>query len=417
LHLVSISVVGLGSDFTLFDKIIFNLGGSVSINGQVITNFPYTDNGVSVTNSFVRYPNGEYVSWDPNNQNVHVYLPGNNYWKNVKGLCGYMDASVPYCTGSYGERCGTSEVGLNFCGATWEVSSLKRNVPNMTAPAPASGNIPAPGINIPASGNIPAPASGNIPSPASGNIPAPGNIPSPASGNIPAPALGNIPAPASGNIPSPASGNIPSPASGNNSAPEIYNTSVVSFNLTSCPHTILTTATTNICNAIFGFLKDTCPPGTQQNLLMFTTTCIYDGTALVISAYMAISGGTPITSIESFFNDIENAEKIVSTVLSQSTFNMMVSSVISAAADCFFRNITNLNETSPNFDLESFTNSYLPTCEQYCSTIDGSCVNGVCQFDLTLSEIFAKYAVSGAPSIYLLNISLVLMMIIVLIFI
>jgi len=425
-NLDSISISGTGSNFYPIGKIIVNFypsgGGSptVSVGGQSITSFPYVTNGVEVYDYYVIFPRGEIVEWDPSSANVYIFLPGNNYWKSVSGLCGHMDASVPYCTGSNGYPYGTSDLGLGICGSTWEVPSLKRSltgiVPgNDTNPSPAPGNVPAP-----ASGSVPAPASGNVPAPTSGNVPAPtsGNVPAPTSGNVPAPTSGNIPAPASGNNPAPASQNITAPSPAIIPAPETFNQTIVPFNFTGTPNTIITKATTAICNGIFGFLKDVCPKDKQENLPGYAATCIYDGTALSISAYSGISGGQPISSIESFFRDVANAEKLLSNVLSQSTFTTMVSSIKSASADCFFRNVTGLNATAPVFDVAAFTSLFVPKCAQYCGTIGGTCSGEVCQFELTLAELFSKYEESGASSIYLLNTSLVIMvMMIVSIFI
>jgi len=144
----AISVIGPAADGTLSEKIIYDSSvsgtlkvtyGGLDITSKVLEKSysPNQYSGITISSTSVSFANGESVSWDGPSGTTVISLPGGQYWKNIKGLCGYLDASIPYCT--LNPKTPQSKpvyynpgnpVALSFCASSWKLvqPNLKRSI-------------------------------------------------------------------------------------------------------------------------------------------------------------------------------------------------------------------------------------------------------------------------------------------------
>jgi len=328
----------------------------VYLGGTVIT-LPITFNGIQIYSSSynvieVYFPGGEHVRWIAS-YTVNIYLPGAQYWKNVVGLCGQLDAVNPYCISSTGKIYPTApEVPyLDYCANTWKLSSLKRSIAQNT-------NISFDNTTIPDNGTI---------------------------------FYQNTTIPDNTTIPQ------------NTTDPVGNSTSFV------VTDNFLSKAAKSICVEMFKILGDICPPETNNNLPFYESTCIYDGSALLTNRFNQISPNTDVSTlltvdVNTFIQDIQLLSE---TILDQDTYTFMVSSVNSGLHDCFFRNIT-FNVTHPEFDATAFRAS-LPGCSSYCKFPGTSCsADDQCQFSLTLEQLITLISTSGSTPTIPMNVILII---------
>jgi len=352
-YLTEISIRGTGSDGTLSQLITFDSTDlsviKVYLSGTLIS-LPKTFNGIVIDSSSynvidVFFPGGEHVTWTANSATVNIYLPGAQYWKNVIGLCGQIDAAYPYCmTASPQKLYPTMVPFLDFCANTWIVPSLKRSVLDNST-IPDNGTIFYQNTTIPDNTTV----------------------------------LENTTDPV---------GNATS-----------Y---VVSDNF-------LTKAATSICVEMFKILGDVCPPETNNNLPFYESTCIYDGSAFLTNRFNQISPNTDVSTLLNVDVNtfIQNIQLLSETILDQETYSFMVSSVNSGLHDCFFRNLT-FNVTHPEFDVNAFRNS-LPGCSSYCKFPGTSCsADDKCQLSLTLEQLITLISDSGSTPTIPMNVILII---------
>jgi len=248
--------------------------------------------GVTSSTTSVTFPGGETVHWDGVDA-VSITLPAFQYWKNVKGLCGYMDASKPYCVGSNGHQWTTNGTdvwgyltgnGLNICADSWRTNTtggLKRSIEQNSNTS--FGNETA---------------------------------------------FGNL----------------------------TYDTTPENATVFSVVDDFVTKAVTAICSPMFEALGKVCPSNYSQNLPNYQLTCIYDGAALLSYQLNQIVPTLSFDSVSDFTNSFQNLGKLAETVLTVSAFTTMVSSVQRGMEDCFFQDLT-FNETNPQFNPDAFTAS------------------------------------------------------------
>jgi len=327
----------------------------VYLGGTEITP-PMSFNGIQIDSPSsnvidVYFPGGEHVTWTAYLAVVNIYLPGAQYWKNVVGLCGQLDAANPFCITSTGKKYPAVAPYLDYCANTWKLPSLKRSIAQNT-------NISIDNTTIPDNGTI-----------FYQNTTIPDNTT----------VLENTTDPV-----------------GNSTS------FVVSDNF-------LSKAAKSICVEMFKILGDVCPPETNNNLPFYESTCIYDGSAFLTNRFNQLSPNTDVSTllnvdVTTFIQDIQLLSE---TILDQETYTFMVSSVNSGLHDCFFRNLT-FNVTHPEFDVNAFRNS-LPGCSSYCKFPGTACsADDQCQLSLTLQQLITLISDSGSTPTIPMNVILII---------
>jgi len=352
-YLIEISIRGTGSDGTLSPLIVVDATPQVYLSGTAIS-LPYTFNGIEIGYGLggidVEFPGGEHVTWIASAGEVDVYLPGAQYWKNVVGFCGQIDASSPFCIGASGKKYPATAPYLDYCANSWVISSLKRSIETQNTTIDNS-TIPDNGTIFYQNTTIP------------------------------------------------------------NNTTILENTTDPVGNATSFVVTdnFLSKAAKSICVDLFKILGDVCPPETNNNLPFYESTCIYDGSALLTNRFNQLSPNTDVSTlltvdVTTFIQDIGLLSQ---TILDQETYTFMVSSVNSGLNDCFFRNMT-FNVTHPVFDANAFRSS-LPGCSSYCKFPGTSCsADDQCQFSLTLQQLITLIADSGSTPTIPMNVILII---------
>jgi len=136
---------------------------------------------------------------------------------------------------------------------------------------------------------------------------------------------------------------------------------------------------------MFDVLENICPADHQQNLSIYQTSCIYDGSALLTYQFdqLSINADSIINDPKAFFTD---ATELAETVLEPSTYYFMVSSVRAAIHECFIQS-QNISISEPVWNVTQFYGS-LPGCSSYCKYPGASCSSdGDCQLSLTFEQL------------------------------
>jgi len=161
----------------------------------------------------------------------------------------------------------------------------------------------------------------------------------------------------------------------------------------------------------FDVLSDLCPANFSENLDVYETTCIYDGSAFLTYNFEQLDTGS--TDIDSLDDLITNVKSLVSnlkllgeTILDEDSFSFIISSVRSGIHDCFYRNLTTnstttnstTNSTELDFDIDAFYSS-LPGCSSYCVFPGASCSEeDDCELTMTFEELI-DFVQSGSSTI------------------
>jgi len=149
---------------------------------------------------------------------------------------------------------------------------------------------------------------------------------------------------------------------------------------------------------MFDTLEEVCPDGYKENLPIYESSCIYDGSALLSHRFEQLQlDDSIIDNPNAFFT---NAAQLAETVFDDSTYYFMVSSVRAGIHDCFYE-AQNLSLVEPVFNVNEFFVS-LPSCSSYCKFPGSSCsVKDECQLSLTLADLIA---LTGSASTIYMNV-------------